>query len=753
MKVRRIKTDGPANGTPWQDVPRSPSISSISPSLGDTFGGARITITGTNLSSVSSVTIGGAACTSVTPISTTEATAIAPARTAGTYDVVAFNPGGSGTLVGGYESWHPTVDYPAARVYQSDQSVTSASSATRNRCGVWNADITAGQSYPGTDVFEDGIGMVRLATGPFAGRWLQIAGDAGGHQGLVTNTVKVSDDKGRAWSIGLANETGTETRFKRGHTLGVFMHTIAGVEYIYVIGDDPFSGSPTGDIWRAPASLGGVAGWTRVAQHAWLAGRQLFMSASFNGAIYVLGGQTNMYDGDSGIKNCRKSTDGGVTFTDLGDANWPAGRGMVYDPVEFQGQLYIVGGGVQDADTLGANKYYNGVYRLSTSDVWSTVLADGHGQFGNTRYNLLRVFKGRLWWFNGSLDTSTSDTTRAYASSDGTTWTQPLSVLSWGNNHACSGLVVDSGGDDDGIYLTEGFSTTRMHVVREHTGQLVSLWEDLGSAGLDLTQATDSKKPIKDPAGFASQPGLAFTLGQLMSLASPDRGISGGVLEEYVFGRSLSFDTSAAQGINPTSVMVGAINGSSWNNFGTFSFTLTVTGATNAGPIVISTVETHGLATGNKVFIAGVGGNKAANGWWTITVLSATTFSLNGSTGSGAYTSGGGVYFTSLVYRFFGPSGITVQRGSAVNDDRTHMFGVRHSAGIVRLYLDAVQQGADGSGTFDTTWVGWDSVGAGYLEGDKGEFVVGAVVVLMPGTATSDAFRTKLQTWSQKWAA
>lgn len=61
---------------------------------------------------------------------------------------------------------------------------------------------------------------------------------------------------------------------------------------------------------------------------------------------------------------------------------------------------------------------------------------------------------------------------------------------------------------------------------------------------------------------------------------------------------------------------------------------------TNATPIVVTT-GTHGLATGASVTITGVGGNTAANGSWSITVLSPTTFSLNGSVGNGAYTSGG----------------------------------------------------------------------------------------------------------------
>lgn len=66
----------------------------------------------------------------------------------------------------------------------------------------------------------------------------------------------------------------------------------------------------------------------------------------------------------------------------------------------------------------------------------------------------------------------------------------------------------------------------------------------------------------------------------------------------------------------------------------------TITGATNASPIVI-TVTNHGYQTGDQAAIIGVLGNTAANGNWTITVLTANTFSLNGSTGNGAYTSGG----------------------------------------------------------------------------------------------------------------
>jgi hypothetical protein len=68
---------------------------------------------------------------------------------------------------------------------------------------------------------------------------------------------------------------------------------------------------------------------------------------------------------------------------------------------------------------------------------------------------------------------------------------------------------------------------------------------------------------------------------------------------------------------------------------------LTVTGATNATPIAITTSAPHGLATGMFVRNAAIGGNAAANGEFKVTVTGANTFTLNGSVGSGAYTSGG----------------------------------------------------------------------------------------------------------------
>ena len=65
---------------------------------------------------------------------------------------------------------------------------------------------------------------------------------------------------------------------------------------------------------------------------------------------------------------------------------------------------------------------------------------------------------------------------------------------------------------------------------------------------------------------------------------------------------------------------------------------LLITNATNANPIVITTASAHGLSTGNSITIQGVCGNTNANGTRTITVISPTTFSLNGIVGNAAFS-------------------------------------------------------------------------------------------------------------------
>lgn len=78
----------------------------------------------------------------------------------------------------------------------------------------------------------------------------------------------------------------------------------------------------------------------------------------------------------------------------------------------------------------------------------------------------------------------------------------------------------------------------------------------------------------------------------------------------------------------------------------------TITGATNASPIVITTSSTAGLVNGATVTIVGVAGNTAANGTWTIAGVTSTTFQLVNSVGNGTYSFSGTFAASGLI----GPS-------------------------------------------------------------------------------------------------
>jgi hypothetical protein len=69
---------------------------------------------------------------------------------------------------------------------------------------------------------------------------------------------------------------------------------------------------------------------------------------------------------------------------------------------------------------------------------------------------------------------------------------------------------------------------------------------------------------------------------------------------------------------------------------------VSISSSTNANPIVVTTASAHGLSTGAVVEIAGHLVNTAANGSWTATSITSTTFSVPVA-GNGVGTASGTV--------------------------------------------------------------------------------------------------------------
>lgn len=77
-------------------------------------------------------------------------------------------------------------------------------------------------------------------------------------------------------------------------------------------------------------------------------------------------------------------------------------------------------------------------------------------------------------------------------------------------------------------------------------------------------------------------------------------------------------------------------------SLGVAPLTFTITGASNANPIIINTASTTGLALNTNVVITGVGGNTNANGLCHISAIIAnSSFTCGNLAGNAGYTSGG----------------------------------------------------------------------------------------------------------------
>lgn len=281
---------------------------------------------------------------------------------------------------------------------------------------------------------RDGSQMVQLASG----RILMIGGWSpydpwGGDR--VTNEVWASDDSGTTWSLLLAHDTapptsGVGARFPPGHTVGVAQYD----GHAIVMGTDCLKPPLLGEVWQESDN---GATWTRVTTDAPTVGRCLFMVGNIDDDLYMMGGQAHLYDEATAIADVWRSSDGGVTWTQLDDPPW-SGRGMVYRPVEQDGVLTIVGGGRYDeVDTVS----FNGVYSFDGA-TWTTVLPDGHAQWEATYYNASAALNGRIWLFNGY--TATRELQRALYSDDaGATWSEFAGGSGGVASHADDVLALD----------------------------------------------------------------------------------------------------------------------------------------------------------------------------------------------------------------------------------------------------------------------------------------------------------------------
>lgn len=116
-----------------------PSLSSLNFDVALTRGGASITITGANLGSATSCTVGGTSAT-ITANTSTSLTFTMPAKTAGVYNVqVTTAGGGSNTL--SIEAWSPAAE-PSCTLFAEKPNYSATAPA-----GTWTASVGGNLSH------------------------------------------------------------------------------------------------------------------------------------------------------------------------------------------------------------------------------------------------------------------------------------------------------------------------------------------------------------------------------------------------------------------------------------------------------------------------------------------------------------------------------------------------------------------------------------------------------------------------------
>ncbi len=113
----------------------TPTVSSVSPSVGASSGSTEVTISGTNLSRASRVTFGGLRATRIVVISDTQLVATTPAHVAGTVRVQVSTPGGSSADRSASRFTYRAASHEATAIEAEVLTLTNQARSVARTCG------------------------------------------------------------------------------------------------------------------------------------------------------------------------------------------------------------------------------------------------------------------------------------------------------------------------------------------------------------------------------------------------------------------------------------------------------------------------------------------------------------------------------------------------------------------------------------------------------------------------------------------
>ena len=262
-------------------TPTPPTVGSVSPPSGPTAGGTSITITGTGFGSGATVSLGGTPASSVTVANSSTITALTPAHTAGTVDVVVTNTNGlSGTKTGGFTYFVPQTNVP---LFDRVFIVVEENQSFEN--------VIGSASMPYLNALADRYG---LAVNYFANTQPSI-----GDYFWLTTGQNITNDSNFSGTV-TADNIVRQLNFA-GKTWKAYAESLPSVGYLggdaypYVKRHNPFA--YFSDVINSPSQANNVVPFSQFASH--LVNDQL-PDYSF----IIPNQQNNAHDCPAGIPNC-----------------------------------------------------------------------------------------------------------------------------------------------------------------------------------------------------------------------------------------------------------------------------------------------------------------------------------------------------------------------------------------------------------------------------------------------------------------
>jgi Bacterial Ig domain len=379
-----------------------------------------------------------------------------------------------------------------------------------------------------------------------------------------------------------------------------------------------YAASPNGGVWKTTSATASSPTWTPLTDTLpALSIYSLEFDPTDATANTILAGTgiSSSFGSSGNLIGVYKSVDGGSTWTTFSNANGLPGTTDSVRGIAARGSTIVVA------------MRTNGVYQSTN---------------GGASFTKISGLAGSNLPLAGAYDLASDpgNQNRLYVVTTSGVFRSDNAGLNWTNvTPAGSGLTTSTSNAKLTVHNNAGGGTNAVYVGVVNGGILSNVFR------------SDTQGAIWTPMGIPATPDALGRVIAAATNASPivittnNHGLATG---QQVLISSARGNT-AANGIWTVTVVDAnrfSLNGSTGNgtyvaNSGVWTRAFPITDATDASPIVITTAAAHGLANGNVVTIAGVNGNTAANGFWSISVINATTFSLNSSAGNGAYTSGG----------------------------------------------------------------------------------------------------------------